>query len=283
MNIDAKPQLSIGRYNTLRIARRVDFGVYLSAGSEGEILMPGRYVPVNAEVGDRVDCFVYYDSDDRLVATTEQPLACEGDFAYLECKAVSQYGAFLDWGLAKDLLVPYSGQRTRMEIGRRYIVRIYIDSESHRIAATEKIGRYLDNLAPRYTTGEQVDILIAERTPIGYKAIVNNRHTGLLYADELRSPVDIGQRCNAYIKKLRDDDRIDLSLDRLGFDKVQDLKHIVLRRLRENAGRMAVGDKTDPETIRMAFGCSKKAFKMTIGNMYREGLITIGNNEITLL
>lgn len=275
--------LQIGRYNRLRIARRVDFGVYLDGGAEGDILMPARYVPQGVDIGDAVDCLVYHDSEDRLVATTEQPIAFEGDFACLECKAVNRFGAFLDWGVAKDLLVPYKEQRTRMEPGRRYVVRIYADPASGRLAATEKIARYLDNLAPRYTPGQQVDILVCERTQLGYKAIVNSAHTGLLYHSDIKKPLDIGYAGTAYIQRLRDDDRIDLSLLPTGYHKVDDLRHIVLRRLRENGGRMLLGDKSDPGDIRLAFGCSKKAFKMTIGTLYREGLIDIGDNTLKLL
>lgn len=280
-NSNIKPQL--GRYNTLRIVRKVDFGVYLDGGTLGDILMPQRYVPQNAEIGEYVDAFVYLDSEDRLVATTEKPLAQVGEFAYLKVKAVSRFGAFLDWGLAKDLLVPYSEQRDRMEVDKSYVVYIFVDEESQRIAATEKVSRYLNNIAPRYSAGQEVDILISERNDLGYKAIINNQHTGLLYHNELYQRVEVGQRTKAYVARLRDDDKIDLSLRPTGYAKVDDLKSIIVRRLRENNGHMPVGDKTDAQTILLAFGCSKKAFKMALGALYKQGVVEIGNDGIRLV
>lgn len=280
-NSNIKPQL--GRYNTLRIVRKVDFGVYLDGGTLGDILMPQRYVPQNAEIGEYVDAFVYLDSEDRLVATTEKPLAQVGEFAYLKVKAVSLFGAFLDWGLAKDLLVPYSEQRDRMEVDKSYVVYVFVDEESQRIAATEKVSRYLNNIAPRYSAGQEVDILISERNDLGYKAIINNQHTGLLYHNELYQRVEVGQRTKAYVARLRDDDKIDLSLRPTGYAKVDDLKSIIVRRLRENNGHMPVGDKTDAQTILLAFGCSKKAFKMALGALYKQGVVEIGNDGIRLV
>lgn len=275
-------KIALGCYNTLRITRKVDFGVYLDGGEDDDILMPQKYVPVNAEVGDEVDVFVYADSEDRLVATTEKPFATVGQFAYLKVTTVTRFGAFLDWGLTKDLLVPYSEQRSRMQVGESYIVYIYADNNTRRIAATEKTSRYLDNIAPRYQNGEEVDALIVARTDLGYKAIINNLHTGIIYNSDVYRPLQIGQTIKAYISKVRDDDKIDLKLQKSGFDKVSSLRQTIVQRLHENGGRMAVGDKTDPETIKLAFGCSKKAFKMTIGAMYKDGEINIADNCITL-
>lgn len=276
-------KLLIGQYNTLRVVRSVDFGLYLDSGDKGDILMPKRYVTDNIQIGDNVDVFVYLDSEDRIVATTEKPLAEVGQFAYLQVKNVTRFGAFLDWGLTKDLLVPYGEQRSRMEIGKYYIVYIYVDENTGRIAASEKTNKYLDNIAPTYKHGDEVDILIAERTPLGYKAIINNRHSGIIYSDETFGLLKIGEHTKAYIKKVRDDDKIDLSIQKLGYDKVDDLRETIIKKLKENNGRIAVGDKTDPETIRFLFGCSKKSFKMTIGTMYRDGIISLSDNEIILL
>ncbi len=273
----------LGDYNTLRVVREVDFGVYLDGGEAGDILMPKRYVPAQTEVGDKVDVFVYLDSEDRLVATTETPLARMGEFAYLKVKAVNRFGAFMDWGLAKDLLVPYGEQRNRMEVDKSYVVYIFEDEGSHRIAATEKYNRFLGNVAPRYEAGACVKALITERTDIGYRAVVDNLHHGMIYLNENYTAVRIGETRNAYVVRVRDDDRIDLSLQPTGYAKVEGAKDTIIRRLRENGGRMAVGDKTDAETILMAFGCSKKTFKMTIGTLYREGVISIEPDGITLL
>lgn len=276
-------KVAIGRYNTLRIVRTVDFGVYLDGGDLGDILMPQKYVPSHVGVGDDVDVFVYADSEDRLVATTEKPAAQVGEFAYLPVKSVSRFGAFLDWGLTKDLLVPYSEQRDRMQPDKSYVVYIFLDKNTKRIAASEKTNKYLDNIAPRYETGEEVDCLICDTTELGYKAIINNAHTGIIYKSETYRAMSIGERMKAYVKKVREDDKIDLSLQKLGFEKVDSLRQTIIQKLKINGGRMAVGDKTDPETIKFAFGCSKKAFKMTIGSMYKDGIIAIEQDGIRLL
>ena len=275
-------KVSLGCYNTLKVVRKVDFGVYLDGGVDGDILMPQKYVPVNAEIGDEIEVFVYADSEDRLVATTEKPLAIVGQFAYLKVNSVTRFGAFLDWGLTKDLLVPYGEQRSRMQVDESYVVYIYVDKNTRRIAASEKLLRYLDNVAPRYENGDEVDILIFEHTNLGYKAIINNMHTGIIYNSDVYKPLQIGQQMKAYIAKVRDDDKIDLTLQKKGFAKVDVLRQTIVKRLKEHGGWMAVGDKTDPETIKLVFGCSKKAFKMTIGAMYKDGEISIDNNGIKL-
>lgn len=280
--MEKKNSISIGQYNTLRVVREVEFGVYLDGGDRGDILMPKKYIPNNTSIGDSVEAFVYLDSEDRIIATTEKPYATVGEFAYLNVKHVSQYGAFLDWGLTKDLLVPYREQRSRMEVDKSYIVYLFYDQNSGRIAATEKINRYLDNIAPRYEQGEEVDVLICDRTPLGFRAVINNLHSGVIYNNEVNRRIAIGDRVKAYVSKVRDDDKIDLSLQPLGYGKVDSLRDIVIRRLREHGGSMPVGDKTDPETIKVIFGCSKKAFKMTIGTLYKEGVITITADSITL-
>lgn len=275
-------KVSLGCYNTLKVVRKVDFGVYLDGGVDGDILMPQKYVPINAEIGDEIEAFVYADSEDRLVATTEKPLAIVGQFAYLKVNSVTRFGAFLDWGLTKDLLVPYGEQRSRMQVDESYVVYIYVDKNTRRIAASEKLLRYLDNVAPRYENGDEVDILIFEHTNLGYKAIINNMHTGIIYNSDVYKPLQIGQQMKAYIAKVRDDDKIDLTLQKKGFAKVDVLRQTIVKRLKEHGGWMAVGDKTDPETIKLVFGCSKKAFKMTIGAMYKDGEISIDNNGIKL-
>lgn len=270
-----------GKYNTLRVVRLVDFGAYLDGEQLGEILMPKRYAE-RVEVGDEVEAFVYYDSEDRLVATTEKALASEGEFAFLRVTAVNKVGAFMDWGLAKDLLVPYNQQRSRMQVDESYIVRICRDEKSKRLFATEYYNEYLNNILPQYKSGEEVEILVTERTNLGYKAIINNLHTGIIYGNETYRNLPIGTRRKAYVRKVREDDKIDLSLEPQGYDKVEGLEAVVIDRLRQNAGFMAVGDKSDPELIRAAFGCSKKAFKMTIGALYKAGKIDIVPEGIRL-
>lgn len=281
--MEKKSSISVGKYNSLRVARMVDFGAYLDGGDMGDILMPKKYLPDNVEVGNNIDAFIYRDSEDRLIATTEKPFAVVGEFAFLKVKTVTQHGAFLDWGLLKDLLVPYREQRSRMNVDESYIVYIFLDSNSGRIAATEKYNKYLDNLAPKYEQGEEVNILICEQTPLGYKAIINNTHTGIIYNSEVHRRLSTGEKTKAYIAKVRDDDKIDLSLRALGYNKIDSLREVIIRRLREHGGSMPVGDKTEPETIKVIFGCSKKAFKMTIGTLYKEGVINITSQGIELL
>ncbi len=272
----------IGTFNTLRIARQVEFGIYLDGNELGDILMPKRYVPQNVEIGENIDAFIYKDSEDRLVATTETPLAQVGECAMLECTSLNRFGAFLNWGLPKDLIVPYNEQRGRMEIGKSYIVYVFLDKATNRIAATEKIEKHLSNTLPKYTVGQEVDLMIYDKTTLGYKAVINNRHLGVIYNNETYRIVKIGERCKGYIKQIREDDKIDLSLQRIGYERVNDTESVILKKLHENNGRMAVGDKTDAELIKVIFGCSKKTFKMTIGTMYKKGLITIENNSIRL-
>ncbi|MCQ2230071.1 MAG: S1-like domain-containing RNA-binding protein [Bacteroidales bacterium] len=283
MNETKSNKVAIGRYNTLKVKRSVDFGVFLDDGEGNDILMPQKYVADHVQIGDMVDVFVYADSEDRLVATTETPRAQVGEFAYLPVKAISRFGAFLDWGLTKDLLVPYSEQRDRMEMDKSYVVYLYLDKNTKRVAASEKLNRYLDNIAPRYEVGEEVDVLVYDVTNLGYKAIINNTHSGVIYRTEAFKVLRVGDRMKAYVKKVREDDKIDLSLQKLGFGKVGSLRETIIKKLQENGGRMAVGDKTDPETIMLAFGCSKKAFKMAIGAMYKEGSISIEADGIRLL
>lgn len=281
--INSDNPVAVGRFNTLRVVRTVDFGYFLDGGELGDILMPAKYATNGIGVGSMVDVFVYSDSEDRLIATTEKPYAQVGEFAYLTVKSVSRFGAFLDWGLLKDLLVPYGEQRSRMEEGKSYVVYIYLDSTKKRIAATEKINRFLDNVAPRYEMGDEVDIMITEETDLGYKAIVNNLHSGIIYHSSVYSRLKTGYRCKAYVQKVREDDKIDLTLQKIGFAKAADLSGIIIQRLQEHGGRMAVGDKSDPEIIKFAFGCSKKAFKMAIGSLYKQGRIIIGDEEIKLV
>ncbi len=272
----------VGRYNILSVVKLVDFGCYLDGGDDGEILMPAKYVPAGTEVGDQVHVFVYFDSEDRLVATTETPYVQVGNFAYLEVKAINSPGAFLDWGLAKDLLVPRSEQRDQMFKGNKYVVYVYQDDASGRIVATQKFARFLDNNMPRYQQGDEADAIVTDLTPLGYKLAVDNKFTGLIYESDVYKPLHVGDRLKVYVKKVRDDDRIDFSPTPLGFAKVDALAQDILTKLENNAGSLPYGDKTDPEVIKTVFGCSKKSFKMTIGNLFRQGLIEISPSGIKL-
>ena len=273
----------IGKINTLPIVRETANGVYLDGDDLGEILMPQKFVTeVHKEKGE-AEVFVYTDSEDRLVATTEKPLAMVGDFARLEVKAVTKIGAFVDWGLPKDLLVPFSEQKRKLEEGRSYWVYVYLDLMSQRIVATTKLHKYLDNTPPEYTRGQKVDAIIIDETDIGYKAIVNREHSGILYKNQVFRELHIGDELSAYISKVRKDEKIDLILDKPGYAKVDPVSENILALLKENNGFMAVSDKSSPEMIKMLFGISKKTFKNALGALYKKRLILFESDGIRLV
>lgn len=272
-------KLRLGQTNRLTVVRRAEQGLYLSGGPE-DILLPNRYVPEGANVGDELDVFVYLDSEERLVATTETPLAQVGDFAWLEVAWVNQFGAFLDWGLMKDLFVPFSEQKMKMQKGRSYLVHIHLDPQTYRIVASAKIERYLSKDWPPYHGGDEVDALIWQKTDLGFKAIVNNQFAGLLFDDEIFRELHSGDRLRAFVKQVRPDGKIDLSLQRKGQKAVADFSDILLNHLRTNGGFSALGDKSPAEEIYALFGVSKKVFKKAVGDLYRRRLITIEDEGI---
>lgn len=267
--------LQVGKLNTLKVVKEVDFGVYLDGGTLGEILMPDRYVPDGCEVGDEVTAFVYFDSEDRLIATTEKPLAMLEECAYLKVLAVNDHGAFLDWGLLKDLRVSFSQQNIRMKVGLSYLVRVYLD-ESGRIGASAKLDRFLNQTPPHYyKTGDVVDLLIFGPTDMGYKAIVNHKHWGMLYSDDIFQTLEKGQTLQGFIKKIRSDQKIDLTLQRQGYEKVQDITDRILCAIKAEDGFLALTDKSAPELIAKRFGISKKTFKKAVGALYKKKVILI--------
>ena len=273
----------IGVFNNLRVIKEVDFGVYLDGGEHEEILLPRRYVPENCKVDDIIKVFVYLDSEDRFIATTETPYAIVGDFALLKVVAVESVGAFLDWGLLKDLLVPFGEQSPTMEKDKSYIVRIYVDKQSNRIAATTRLDRYLDNTPGNFHAAQEVELLICNQTDIGYKAIINGTHWGVLYSNEVFQPLKSGQKIKGYIKKVREDNKIDLSLHKPGYERVDDITDTILNVLKEQGGFISVTDKSSPETINKLFGVSKKTYKKAIGAIYRKRLITMESDGIRLI
>jgi predicted RNA-binding protein (virulence factor B family) len=276
--------VEIGKYNTLRVVKEVDFGIYLDGGEEyGEILMPSRYVPEDVKPEDDIEVFIYNDSEDRIIATTEKPYATVGDLKFLKVKAVNRTGAFLDWGLPKDLLVPFREQRAKMVEGGTYLVYVYLDTDTDRIVASAKIDRFLDNILPEYEQGDEVDLMIAEKTDLGYKVIINNTHWGMIYENEIFTPVEPGQYVKGYIKKLRDDDKIDVALQKEGYDQVDAISKSILDKLNESGGFLAVSDKSPADMIYHMFGISKKNFKKAIGALYREKLIVIEKEGIKLV
>ncbi len=272
----------IGVLNNLRVVKEVDFGVYLDGGEHEEILLPRKYVPGNCKVDDNIEVFIYLDSEDRFIATTETPYAMVGDFALLKVVAVEHVGAFLDWGLLKDLLVPFGEQSPTMEKGKSYIVRVFVDKKTNRIAATTRLDRYLDNEPGNFHAGQEVGLLICNQTDIGYKAIINGTHWGVLYSNEVFQPLKNGLRTKGYIKKVREDNKIDLSLHKPGYERVDDITDTILNVLKEQGGFISVTDKSSPETIHKLFGVSKKTYKKAIGAIYKKKLITIENDGIRL-
>ncbi len=272
--------VEIGRISSCKIVKIVDFGVYLDGEGFGEILMPKRYVPSNCKVNDEVEAFIYFDSEDRLIATTEKPLVQVGEFAYLNVVATTKVGAFLDWGLPKDLFVPFREQKQKMDEGKSYMIYVYYDYDSDRIAASAKIDKYLDNLPPEYKEGELVNLKIAQKTDLGYKAIINDLHWGMIYNNEIFTDIKLGMAVTGYIKKIREDEKIDLSLQRAGREKIYDLSDIILMKLRDNKGVLNISDKSPAEEIYTEFGVSKKNFKKAVGNLYKKRLIKISDNRI---
>lgn len=278
-----KHMLEVGKYNTLTIVKDLDFGVYLDGGNGKEILLPARYVPKNVKPGDEVEVFIYHDNEGRLIATTARPLAIVGEFKFMEVKSVNNTGAFLEWGLMKDLLVPFKEQKMPMREGRWYLVYIHIDHITGRIVASARVDKFLDNVMPEYTFNQEVDLLIADETDIGYKVIINNLHWGLIYYNEVFRRLEKGEQIKGYIKEVREDEKIDVSLVPLGYQKIEGLPGIILESLKSQGGYIAVHDKSDPEVIQSLFQCSKKSFKQAVGVLYKQHIITLENDGIKLV
>lgn len=272
----------IGRFNRLKVTKLEDHGAYLDAAWLGNILLPKRFVPEGCQIGDQVGAFIYLDSEDRYIATTQRPRAQVGEVAFLEVAEVNRVGAFLDWGLPKDLLVPFNQQQKTMEVGRSYVVYVYVDEESDRIAASSKLHKFIEKGAGELKQAQAVELMVTETTELGYVCVVDNKNWGLLFFSDVVKPLKIGQRVKGYVKRIRPDGKIDLSLQAPGFAKVDDLSVRVIRALNENDGRLALSDKSPPEQIYDTFGVSKKAFKMTIGNLYKKKMITIHPDGIEL-
>lgn len=271
--------VKVGEFNALRVIRTVDFGVFLDDGKEG-ILLPKRFVPAGLKVGDGLEVFVYHDSEDRLIATTQKPLGTVGDIVALKAVSATNQGAFLDWGLMKDLFVPKSKQLSTMRVGGTYIVKIYIDEQTGRVAATEKIENFLSNEDLGLKEKEPVDLLVYRRTDIGYLCIINGKHTGVLHFSDIYQNIQVGDRLKGYIRKIREENKIDLALGERGYQRVSGEAGKILELLDQHGGFLPYHDKSDPEDIYDNLGMSKKAFKMAIGNLFKLKLIRIKENGI---
>jgi predicted RNA-binding protein (virulence factor B family) len=274
----------LGKRNILSIVRASAPGLYLDGGELGEILLPGRYIPADLKPKDKLDVFVYRDSEDRLVATTEVPHANVGEFACMKVISINdRVGAFLDWGLAKDLLLPFREQEKQVRVGQRVVAFVYLDPKTQRIVATTRLHRHLSQERPFYRNSQPVNLLITGASPLGYQAIVENSHSGLLYRDNITTPLQIGQRVKGFVRNIRPNGQIDLSLDASGYKRVASVTDQIVQALESNGGKLAFDDDSSPEAIRKQFGVSKKAFKQALGKLYKARRIGFQNPGIQLL
>ena len=272
----------LGKYNQLEVVKQVDFGVYLNGGDDGEILLPSRYVPEGCKPGDMLNVFIYLDNEERLIATTLQPKVQVGEFACLEVAWVNEYGAFLDWGLMKDLFVPFREQKQKMQKGHRYVVHAHVDEDSYRIMASAKVERYLSKEMPPYQPGEEVEVMVWQRTDLGYKVIVDNQFSGLVYQREIFKALEPGMKISAYIRQVREDGKIDLTLQKDGLQKVGDFAEVLLQYIKDHDGYTPLNDKSAAEDIYDAFEVSKKTFKKAVGDLYKKRLIVLVEDGIRL-
>ncbi|HKG67544.1 MAG TPA: S1-like domain-containing RNA-binding protein [Segetibacter sp.] len=274
--------IKVGDYNVLKVLREADFGFYLDDGAEG-VLLPKRFVPEGLKVGDEIKVFIYHDSEGRLIATTQQPKGVVGEIVKLKAITVTNQGAFLDWGLMKDIFVPKSKQLGGMREGAEYLVKIYVDEQTGRVAATEKIEPFLSNENLTVKEKDIVDLVVYRRTDIGYLVIINNKHTGVLHFNEIYQNIGVGDKLKGFIKAIRPENKIDVVAGRPGYNRIEDEAEKILRLLNENNGYLPYHDKSDPDEIYNFFGISKKAFKMATGNLYKQQKITFTKTGIKLL
>ncbi|MBR6746370.1 MAG: GntR family transcriptional regulator [Muribaculaceae bacterium] len=274
--------IQLGKYNSLKVVKFVDFGLYLDGGESGEILLPAKYISQTPQIGDEMEVFIYNDSEDRLIATTETPYATVGQFAFLRVSEVNNIGAFLQWGLAKELLVPFREQKARMRQGGTYLVYIYVDDASKRIVASAKIEKFIGNTIPEYVPGAKVRALVYGQSELGYRCIVDNLHSGLIYSNEVFRTISPGEEFDAYVKRIREDGKIDLTISPVVTVRVERLATNILNRIRANDGRLNISDHSPAEQIQDMFKCSKKDFKKAIGQLYKQRAITIAPDHIAL-
>jgi len=275
--------LFLGKYNDLTIERLTSVGFYLSEPEGEEVLLPKKYITEDMQMGDTLRVFVYKDSEDRPIATTETPALLRNEFGYLEVRDVNEYGAFLDWGLEKDLFVPFSEQVVKMKKGEKHIVFLFLDRRTDRLLATAKWRQNLSNERLLIKEGDEVDLLVAERTDLGYNMIINNFHIGLLYMNEVFKKITVGDRLKGYVKLIREDNKIDLTLEKIGYERIGQQAQIVLDLLKKQGGFLPLTDKTSPEVIRHQLEMSKKDFKKAIGGLYKQGVITLEETGIRLV
>jgi predicted RNA-binding protein (virulence factor B family) len=279
--------LRIGQKNVLRIVKRLPQGIYLDGGKQGEILLPNRYLTDDLKVDDVIEVFIYLDSEDRLVATTETPYAMVDECAYLKVIATNKVGAFMDWGLQKDLLVPHQEQKNPFKVGESHVVYLYLDEHSNRIAATTYLDNHLSETSFYFKENQAVNLLICSKTELAYKAVIDQTHLGLLYTNEVFQPLSIGQEIKGYIKKIRIDKKIDLCLQVIGTNKkdqsLDAVKKSIVTHLIANQGSSTLSDKSSPEDIYATFHVSKKVFKRALSSLYKERVILLEGNTVNLV
>ncbi len=275
--------IKIGQINSLEVIKKADFGVFLDGDDYGSVLLPSKYVPEGTEIGEYVDVFLYFDSESQLAATIERPIAQVGEWGLMKIEGVNATGAFVNWGIKeKDLLIPFSEQRTRFSAGQTILVYVYTDKASGRIVGTTKFNKWLDKTPANYEVNEQVDLIIAERSQLGYKAIVNGKHWGMIFPSDVFGKLYIGKKLKGFIKHIREDGKIDLALQKVGVAKMDDLSSKILDLLEKKSGFLPLNDKSSPEAIFDAFRTSKGTYKKTIGGLYKQGKIVIEKDGIRL-
>ncbi|WP_039989203.1 CvfB family protein [Vibrio owensii] len=275
--------IKIGQINSLEVTKTADFGVFLDGDDYGSVMLPNKYVPEGTNVGDHIDVFLYFDSESQLAATIDKPIAQVGEWGLMQVEGVSSTGAFVNWGIKeKDLLIPFSEQRTRFTAGQNILVYVYTDKASGRIVGTTKFNKWLDKTPANYEVNEEVNLIIAERSQLGYKAIVNGEHWGMIFPSDVFGKLFIGKKLKGYIKQIREDGKIDLALQKVGVAKMDDLSSKIVELLEKKGGFLPLNDKSSPEAIFDAFRTSKGTFKKTIGGLYKAGKIVIEKDGIRL-
>lgn len=275
--------IHLGEYNTLEILRESEQGLYLADEEGNEVLLPNRYVPETFKIWDKIVVFVYLDNEERLVAVTDEPYIKKGDFALLRCNAVTEHGAFLDWGMLKELFCPFREQAFKMKKGGWYFVYCFLDEKSNRLVASSKTNQFLDNKKLTVSQFEEVDLIVSHPSEIGMNVIINKKHLGLIFNDDIFQDLSVGDRLKGYIKKIRPDNKIDVVLGQIGYRNIEPNADAIMVELRDNSGYLNLTDKSDPETIKQVLKMSKKNFKKAVGSLYKQKLIEIKEDGIYLL
>ena len=275
--------IKLGERNTLEILRETDHGIYLIDDEDNEVLLPNRYVPQSFKIWDKLDVFVYLDNEERPVATTDMPYIMRNDFALLRCNQVTEYGAFLDWGLVKELFCPFKEQAFKMKPGGWYLVHCYLDEKTNRLVASSKTNRFLDNKELTVNQFDEVDLIVSHPSDIGMNVIVNKTHTGLIYKDSIFKDISVGDRLKGIVKKIRPGNKLDISLGQVGYRNIEPNAERILKELKDNSGYLNISDKSSPESIKEMLEMSKKSFKKAIGSLYKQKKIEIKPDGIYLV